>query len=154
MKTTPGAPVPTLPAELADSVGFLLGKAMQRAGGAVEAALARYDLKARHYGALLALREHGPSSQQEVADLLVIDRTTMANIVDDLERLGLAERRPHPGNRRAHQVHLTERARREPPGMIAAVRQADREWTGRLSAAEVGQLRSLLRRAVGPPLGD
>ncbi len=30
----------------------------------------------------------------------------MAAIGDDLERLGLAKRGPHPANRRGYQVHL------------------------------------------------
>jgi DNA-binding MarR family transcriptional regulator len=74
----------------------------------------------------------------------------MANVVDDLERLGLAERRPHPAHRRAHEVRLTDKASSELPGMVESVQQADRELTAQLSEAELTSLRYLLRQIAQP----
>lgn len=142
---------PGLPAELEASTGYLLGKAMQRATALMDGALSRRGLKARHYGVLLVVRD-APRSQQEVGELLAIDRTTMAAIVDDLERLGLAERRPHPANRRGYQVRLTDSGRRRLKAIIAEVRQADLELTAGLTTGETEQLRKLLCAVAAPLL--
>ena len=146
----PTAAAPDLPAPLARSVGFLLAKATQRAAEAMESALRPHSLKSRHYGVLVVLRERGPKSQQEVADLLAIDRTTMASVVDELEALGLAQRRPYPGNRRAHQVSLTERGAERLAELDGAVREADRALTAGLPAAEADELRRLVARVAFP----
>jgi DNA-binding MarR family transcriptional regulator len=142
---------PALPAELEGSAGYLLGKAMQQATTLVDGVLSRYGLKARHYGALLVVRD-GPRSQQEVGELLAIDRTTMSGIVDDLERLGLAERGPHPANRRGFQVRLTNPGSEQLKALVAEVRQADLELTAGLTAGETEQLRKLLHAVAAPLL--
>jgi DNA-binding MarR family transcriptional regulator len=140
-----------LPAELDGSAGYLLGKAMQRATALMDDVLGRHGLKARHYGVLLVVRD-AARSQQEVGEVLAIDRTTMAMIVDDLERLGLAERAPHPANRRGYQVHLTEPGTQALEALIAEVRDADFELTAALSAGETEQLRRLLHAVAAPVL--
>ena len=142
---------PALPAELEGSAGYLLGKAMQRATTLMDGVLCRHGLKARHYGVLLVVRG-APHSQQEVGELLAIDRTTMAMTVDDLERLGLAERRPHPTNRRGYQVRLTNLGSEQLKALIAEVRQADLELTAGLTAGETEQLRKLLHAVASPLL--
>ena len=43
----------------------------------------------------------------------------MVAVIDELEELGLAERRPHPADRRKHAVHLTGSGRR----MLARARE-------------------------------
>jgi DNA-binding MarR family transcriptional regulator len=148
---TPGPePRPMLPALLADSIGFLLAKATQRAAGLMDAALKPYGLKARHYGVLAVLRSGPPRSQQQVADLLTIDRTTMAAVVDDLERLELVRRRPSPGNRRAHELRLTEAGARRLDEMAAAVARADEELAAGLPGARRVELRGLLEALAAP----
>jgi DNA-binding MarR family transcriptional regulator len=126
----------------------LLGKAMQRAGRILDQALDGHNLKGRHYGVLVVLADRELRTQQEVADLLALDRTTMAAAVDDLEELGLAERRPHPSNRRAHQLSLTKGGREKLPALVAAVQAADRGLTADLTEAEIDGLRLLLIRLM------
>jgi DNA-binding MarR family transcriptional regulator len=97
----------TLPAALAASVGFVLSKAAQGAVALTEAALRPFSLKPQHYGVLVLVSQHRGQSQQVIAHQLQIDQTTMATMVDDLERLGLVVRRVHPANRRARALKLT-----------------------------------------------
>jgi DNA-binding MarR family transcriptional regulator len=142
---------PALPAELEGSAGYLMAKATQRGNALMEGALSPYGLKVRHYGVLLVVRDT-PRSQHEVGELLAIDRTTMAAIVDDLERLGLAERRPHPANRRGYQVHLTNPGSEQLEALITDVQQADLELTAGLTAGETEQLGKLLHAVAAPLL--
>jgi DNA-binding MarR family transcriptional regulator len=88
-----------------------------------------------------------PMSMKELAAALNIDPPNATTVVDDLETLGLARRRPHSTDRRAKLVEATPKGKAAarkaeeilfapPPGLTA------------LSADELEALRRLLRRAV------
>ncbi|UGT44601.1 MarR family transcriptional regulator [Nocardia yamanashiensis] len=73
--------------------------------------LARLDLEPSHFAVLSHLADTDGRSQQELADLLRVHRNAMVGLVDELEQRALVTRRPHPVDRRAHAVHLTDHAR-------------------------------------------
>lgn len=60
---------------------------------------------------LLHLDRLGPMSQRRLIDVSGEDKSAMVRTVDDLERLGLAERHPDPADRRAYAVEITDRGR-------------------------------------------
>jgi DNA-binding MarR family transcriptional regulator len=76
-----------------------------------------------------------PSTMGELATNLGIDPPYMTIVVDDLERQGLVERKPHPTDRRAKLVETTARgkeaARRarvilnRPPAELTALPEAE-----------------------------
>lgn len=135
---------PALPAALLGSTGFVVTKVAQRAVELTEAVLAPFGLKSRHFGTLVFLEEVGPASQQQIADRLRIDRTTMANIADDLERQGLALRRPHPQNRRANSLEITQAGVRTLAEVRPAIADVENQLFGGLSDRERGELHRLL----------
>jgi DNA-binding MarR family transcriptional regulator len=57
---------------------------------------------------LLRLREQGPARQNSLAADFDLSPHSITDIVDGLERLGLAERRPDATDRRAKLVAVTE----------------------------------------------
>jgi DNA-binding MarR family transcriptional regulator len=70
-------------------------------------------------------------------------------VIDELEELGLAERRNHPQDRRKHAVHLTAKGKRTlGRARRVAVRFAD-ELLSPLDADERETLRLLLRKLAG-----
>jgi DNA-binding MarR family transcriptional regulator len=88
-----------------------------------------------------------PMSMSELATALDIDPPNATTVVDDLESLGLARRRPHPTDRRAKLVEATRKGKQAarkadeilftpPPGITA------------LSADDLETLRQILRRSV------
>lgn len=89
------------------------------------------------FGRARALRRiaRQPLSMGELATTLGIDPPNVTGVVDDLESLGLARRRPHPTDRRAKLVEVTrkgkELARRAdailstPPPELAALPSED-----------------------------
>ena len=143
-ETGGGAP----PAELLSHVGFLLNRAALLVREDFAEALRPFKLTPRHYGVLTYLAEAGPCSQQEIGERVLADRTTMVNVVDDLERLGLACRAPQPGDRRAYSVHLTGKGRQTQARAQSVARVINREFLQALSAREQRELRGLLRRVV------
>jgi DNA-binding MarR family transcriptional regulator len=73
----------------------------------------------------------------------------MVAVVDELEELGYAERRPHPGDRRKHAVHLTPDGKRMLERARKAAMQTGKKVLEPLSAREVETLRRLLRKLAG-----
>jgi len=91
--------------------------------------------------------------QQELGLALGIDRSTMVSLLDDLERAGLAKRRPRPTDRRAREVVITPKGRRLLERGRRLAGQVEGEVLQGLTAAERRQLLALLRQALGsaPP---
>jgi DNA-binding MarR family transcriptional regulator len=82
-----------------------------------------------------------------------IDPSTMVSLIDELERAGLAKRRPRPGDRRAREVVITPKGRRAlERGRQMAV-EVEAEVLQGLTAEERSDLMRLLRRALesSPP---
>ncbi len=95
------------------------------------------------FGKLRALRRIAlrPMSMRELAALLVMDPPNLTPVVDDLERAGLVERRPHPTDRRVKVVTAT-------PAGSALARQAQAmldEPPEPLTELDEGDLATLVR---------
>ena len=89
-------------------------------------ALEPLGLRPPHFGVLTLIDSHPGSTQQELVDRSMIDPSSMVAVIDELEELGLAERRAHPGDRRKHAVHLTADGQRTLE-QARATRDRDRE---------------------------
>lgn len=110
--------------------------------------LAPLGIDGRHYGVLAVLSELGPVSQQRLADLLAVDRSTMVAFVDELERQGHVRRGRDPGDRRAYAIELTDSGaelQRKAADLLAG---CERKYLDPLSAAERRQLLDLLGQLV------
>ena len=57
-------------------------------------------------------RWRGELTQSQLAELCALDKTTMVVTLDELERAGLAERRPSSTDRRARIIAVTEAGER------------------------------------------
>ena len=97
--------------QLDDRAVFLLSQLGHNVADRFAHGLAPLGINPAHFGILTHLRAADGRSQQQLADLLDIHRNPMVGLVDELENLGLVRRSRHPDDRRAHAVHLTERAR-------------------------------------------
>lgn len=121
------------PQRRAPDLTGLLNRAGYLMSVQLAAALAEADLTPRMQCVLVHAAEQ-PRTQAELADLADLDKTTMVTTVDDLERLGYAQRVPSPTDRRARIITVTE------PGLAAAARgqkivdRVHREALGSLGA--------------------
>jgi DNA-binding MarR family transcriptional regulator len=89
----------------------LLNQAGHVLSNRLAAELADIGLTARMQCVLVHALE-ADRTQIELAALADLDKTTMVSTVDDLERHGLAERRPSATDRRARIVAVTEKGRK------------------------------------------
>jgi DNA-binding MarR family transcriptional regulator len=110
--------------DLHSDTGYLLYRLGLRSGQLFNAILEQSGLRLRHYALLRYLTAVDGAPQRELSERLGYDPSAIVSLVDDLERLRLAERRPSPGDRRTRVVVLTERGRellRESGGFSHAV---------------------------------
>jgi DNA-binding MarR family transcriptional regulator len=91
-----------------EQTGYLLIEVGQLAKDVAAQAVAPLGLRPRHVSvlAVLAGGDH-LRSQQEVSRSLGIDPNVLVGLIDDLERLGLAERKRNPSDRRRHMLMIT-----------------------------------------------
>ncbi|HEU5472413.1 MAG TPA: MarR family transcriptional regulator [Actinophytocola sp.] len=86
---------------------FLLAQASHVLMTELTAALEELGVSQRHYCVLCKALEGGELTQIRLAELCGMDKTTMVVTLDELERAGLAERRPSATDRRARIVAVT-----------------------------------------------
>lgn len=105
------------------------------------------------FAVLNYLSGHAGATQRAIGAAMGIDPSTMVSLVDELQRGGLADRRPHPTDRRAHAVTITAKGRRTLQRARMLAGEAEDEVLGGLSAGERRELLTLMRQALetAPP---
>ena len=84
----------------------------------------------------------------ELAELARVRKQTMAQAVDQLERMGYVERRPNPRDRRSRLVFLTERGAAVKPVTHATAARVEERWAELTSPEDVEALRASLLRLL------
>ena len=107
-------------------VTVLLGRDMTTSLAAAGLTVARTTL-------LWRLRATGPSTQRALAEALGVSARNVTGLVDGLAEAGLVTREPHPTDRRATLVTLTDRAERLLAEMAAGQAELAEQLFGGLS---------------------
>lgn len=146
-----------LPDALAGRLGYLLKHAQQALMLAAAPAMAQFGIDGRELAVLAVLGAEVPLSQQEAAEQLGVDRTTMVALVDSLERKALVERHRSPEDRRKNIVRLTEAGQKCLLGAGQARDEVEREFLAPLgetgAARFVRALQILVSAQREPPAG-
>jgi DNA-binding MarR family transcriptional regulator len=132
----------------AGRLGYLFKHAQLRMAELNTEALAPFGINGRELAVLLTLADHEPASQQQAAERMGVDRTTMVALLDALETKGLVTRRPQAGDRRRNVVELTPEGQDTLVGASLASDEAERLLLSALTKQEADQLRKLLRAVV------
>jgi MarR family transcriptional regulator for hemolysin len=128
--------------------GFSLGEAGQLYARRFEERSRTLGLDFAQSRALLALAENEGVTQQRLSDLTAIAPAWLVRILDRLEVLGLAERRPHLADRRARSLAITEEAREVLPLLRNIIGESLREALTGLSTEETAILAKALHRVI------
>ncbi|OBJ18648.1 MarR family transcriptional regulator [Mycobacterium colombiense] len=91
------------------ALGLLLRRAHRRAATVMSEAIRPLGIEMRHFAVLLVLVNRGPTEQRDLVDATGSDKAGIMRVVDDLERKGLAVRKPVPGDRRVRAVEITRK---------------------------------------------
>lgn len=86
----------------------------------------------------------GGSRVTDLAEQAGITKQSAGFLVDQLERAGYVDRVPDPSDGRARLVRVAERGARSVQVSRGIVAQVEAEWTARLGARRMEQLRGIL----------
>lgn len=95
-----------------ESLGWLVAVVSSSMAKGLDAQLTTKNLRLKHWPTLMCLWERDGITQTELSNTVRVPGYTTTRTLDELEKLGLVERREDPNSRRAHNVHLTARGRR------------------------------------------
>jgi DNA-binding MarR family transcriptional regulator len=146
-------PDPSPEIEVAEFAGQLFFRLWRASHTHTATALQSIGLTPALFAVLNYLRTREGAIQQQIGSAMGIDPSTMVSLVDQLERAGLAQRRPHPRDRRAREVLITPKGRRTLERARELAEEVEGDVLQGLSPAERRQLVTLLRRALAaaPP---
>jgi MarR family transcriptional regulator, lower aerobic nicotinate degradation pathway regulator len=147
------ATTPSTDTEVAEFAGQLFFRLWRASHTRIATALESVGLTPALFGLLNVLGARAGANQQEIGSAMGVDPSTMVSLIDQLEAAGLAQRRPHPKDRRARAVVITSKGRRTLERARRMALQVEDEVLRGLTADERRQLLTLLRRALesAPP---
>ena len=131
-------------------IGLLLRLVYQHSAQDIDAALREAgfgDIRPPHANVFPFVPAQG-ITDSELAQLARVRKQTMAQAVDQLERMGYVERRPNPGDRRSRLVFLTERGEAVRPVTHATAARVEERWAELTSPEELEALRASLLRLL------
>jgi DNA-binding MarR family transcriptional regulator len=108
--------------------------------------MAALGLDPRHVALLRLISAGEGRSQQALGEQLRLPPSRMVSVVDELEQLGLVERRPDPSDRRVRALHLTAKGRRTLRKVLPASAEHEDQLCQGLDETDRAQLIALLSR--------
>ena len=132
--------------EIEKSIGFLLAKAYQRACAVFKEEFGEEALTPQQFGLLAFLWQKDGLSQTELSEKSQIDRTTMGGLIDRLEKEGLVKRLPHPEDRRAYCICLTEKGKSLEKRLSPIAERVIEKFTAKLTPVEHETLKQILEK--------
>jgi DNA-binding MarR family transcriptional regulator len=131
-------------------VGLLLRLVYQHYAQDIDATLHEAgfgDLRPAHANVFPFVPADG-ISVSALAELARVRKQTMAQSVEELERMGYVERRPNPRDRRSRLVFLTERGAAVRPVSHATAARVEARWAELTGPEELETLRATLLRLL------
>jgi len=131
-------------------IGLLLRLAHQHYSQEIHAALAEAgfgDIGPAHANVFPFLTPDG-ITVSKLAELARVRKQTMAQAVDQLERMGYVQRSPNPSDGRSRLVFLTERGTSVPAITHATAARVEEHWAQLTSPRELEALRTSLLRLL------
>lgn len=129
-------------------VNWLLHRAAQRMGEAVDAEASRHGVGMRGQLVLAALAQESGRTQLALGTALAVDKTTLTTVLDKLETAGLIRRLPDPRDRRVRIPEITEAGRALQSRIAEAIRRVADEQLSVLDVGERKAFEESLRRIV------
>lgn len=117
-------------------------------GQSMRASLARHGLTVAQSEVLFVLHTTGPLVQRELSQRLHCSPRYVTGLIDALTEQGRVRRGPHPTDRRAILVSLTDRGARESAALHERRRQAAHRWLGDLTPADLDTFAAVLDRIL------
>ena len=130
------------------SAGYMVNWAARLFARAIDRRLKPLGLSSAHMPVMFALGEGREMSQKALAQAASIEQPTMAATLSRMERDGLVQRRPDPGDRRAMLFSLTPQAAEKADAVQAAAVEVNARALAGLAPEERDAFLGMLARVV------
>jgi DNA-binding MarR family transcriptional regulator len=131
-----------------DSATFLAGKFARAFFQSLSKKAHRLGFTSGQFPILLELWDEDGITQRKLLSRLDVEQATLANTLARMQRAGLIIRRPHPSDKRAQIIDLTDHGRRLKYEATSASSQTDEELLGDLRKFERHLLVEYMRRTI------
>jgi len=131
-----------------DSAAYLASQMAKGFARALQQRAAKLGFSPGQFPILLELWSEDGLTQKQLLDRIDIEQATMANTLSRMERDGLVERRPHPSDKRAQLIYLTNKATAMQAEAIEAAMAADTDLLKNFRQFERELLLEYIRRVL------
>ncbi len=132
--------------KLEDSLGFILNKTNTKLKNKLFQRFSEYDITPEQWSVLKCLWEQEGITPKELADRTFKDKPTTNRILEKLQAKELIVRKPHPEDKRAFQVFLTDRGWALKDELIPKARELFEEATTGIEKAKIMEMKELLNK--------
>lgn len=132
--------------KLYDSLGFILNKTNTKLKNELFHRFKEYDITPEQWAILNCLWEQEGVTPKELADIMFKDKPNTNRILEKLQTKGLVVRKPHPIDKRAFQVFLTDRGWTLRDKLIPKCMQLLEEATVGIEKHKVVEMKKLLNQ--------
>ncbi|UNK45624.1 MarR family winged helix-turn-helix transcriptional regulator [Arthrobacter sulfonylureivorans] len=133
------------PRNAALGITYLLGQLGNLAVRDFKNRMKSYALHPRQYVILSQLRDDPGISQQTLSDRLLVHRSAMVGLLDELESRGYLSRERNLENRREHSLVLSKDGRDLLDSLRETAATFEKDFLSSLTNAEAKKLKSLLQ---------
>jgi MarR family transcriptional regulator for hemolysin len=131
-----------------DSAAYLASQMAKGFARALQQRAAKLGFSPGQFPILLELWSEDGLTQKQLLERIDIEQATMANTLSRMERDGLVERRPHPSDKRAQLIFLTNKATAMQAEAIEAAMAADTDLLKNFRQFERELLLEYIRRVL------
>ncbi len=132
--------------KLNDSLGFILTKVNTKLKNELFQQLKEYDVTPEQWAVLNCLWEQEGITPKELADMTFKDKPNTNRILEKLQMKELIFRTPHPLDKRAYQLFLTDRGIALRKELVPKVQKLLARVTAGLEAEKVKELKNMLNQ--------
>jgi DNA-binding MarR family transcriptional regulator len=131
--------------------GYLITHAHHQTRDQAREPLAQLGLDSRKLGAIAAINEHQPCSQQHLAERLAVSAPVVAELTEQLVNDGLVQRVRDPSDRRRYDLTLTTAGHERLGSGAHVIAKIDADIARRLTPSGMVELRRLLTKLLDQP---
>ena len=141
-------PVPTIAFSARESLAFRFDEIVRQMSRTMDARLFDYDLSRTQWRLLAYVLKHEGMTQSELARVADLERASVGQTIDVMERKQIVERRHADGDRRVWRIFSTEKARALVPELRTVVDDVFTCMFAGFDAGKDAALRDLLNQIV------
>ena len=130
------------------SRGWMIQRIAGRLDQVMDQRLAAHDLTVQQFAILMSVLEVEGRSQTEIGQRFRAPAYAISRAIDQLEKSGYLERKPHPTSRRTHMIFPSEKGRKLSQTLFAIVGDVNAELTASLSEEETIRFSQILEKLM------